>query len=206
MRWQAIAKKIAFFLVRAFVAYVALILLWIDLTLFEVALPHYIFERQPFVQAALLVIAISGAISAAIKSRTPVVFTALCVGYSGFVFMYVPLVAWFIALFGLIAAINFLFRNRITEPLLAILPVIIGAWAFLSSAYAPYFVGWAYYVTGNKDLLGSIVEALHSARDQMLPTVAMLPVLVMYFLGKRHYEKLMPIFLRVLPGKNRSVQ
>lgn len=75
---------------------------------------------------------------------------------------------------------------------------------FLSSVYSPYFVGWANYVTGNKDLFAAGVEALRAARDQIMPTLVMFPVLVMYFLGKQSYLKFQPALLRMFSKNVRS--
>lgn len=197
-------KTIIVFLAKALVGYVALIILLVDLMLFEMAIPRYVFEMQAFVQSAALALAVAATASIVLRSRTPMIFAAVSSGYSGFVFIYTQYVTWFIAICGLVAAISFLFRNKITEPLLSLLLVIAGAWAFLSSVYSPYFVGWANYVAGNKDLLAAGVEALRAARDQIMPTLLMFPVLVMYFLGRQSYLKFQPALLRMFSKNVRS--
>lgn len=186
-------KKVIILLIKAIVTYLALVLLLIDLILLETAIPRYIFEKQPFIQSAVLALMISAAISIVRKSRTPFVFTAVCVAYSAFLFVYTLPVAWFIAFFALVAAISFFYRNRITEPLLVLLPIIAGAWVFVSSIYMPYLVGWAYYITNHKNLGDSMLEALGVAKDQIIPTLSILPVVVMYLLGKHSYMRLSPI-------------
>lgn len=196
-------KKIIGFLAKAFITYVALVILLMDLTLFEAAIPRYIFEKQPFIHSAALAIAVAAIASMLLRSRTPVIFVAMCIGYSAFVFVYIQYAAWFIAICGLVAAISFLFRNKITEPFLVLLLVIAGAWAFISSVYIPYFVGWANYVTGHNDFFGSVIEAIRAAFDQIIPTLALMPVLVMYFLGKQSYLKLLPVLLRIFSKKIR---
>ena len=40
---------------------------------------------------------------------------------------------------------NFLYRNRFTEPMLVILLVITGAWLFIRLVYHPYMAGWVIY-------------------------------------------------------------
>ena len=200
----AMIKKIIFFLAKVLVCYVALIVLLLDLMLLETAVPRYMFERQPFIQSAALAMAVAAALSIVLRSWRSIVFAAVCVGYSGFVFVYTEYVALFIAVCGLLAAISFLFRNKITEPLLILLPVIAGAWTFLSLVYTPYFVGWAYYASGNKEFVASVVEVLRTARDQVIPTLVLFPVLIMYFLGKQIHVKLLPAFLRVFSWLPRS--
>lgn len=182
-------KKIAVFLAKALVIYLALIVLWIDLVLFEAAIPGYFFEQQPYIQSAALALTISAAISIAIRSKTPIIFTAVCLAYSAFFFMFLHQVTSFIALFCVVAAISFFYKNKITEPLLVVLLVIAGAWVFICFVYPPYLVGWANYVTGRKELGSSIFEGLSTAKDQIIPTLAMFPVVLMYFLGKHSYVK-----------------
>lgn len=186
-------KKIAVFSAKAFVLYLALIVLWIDRVLFETAIPRHFFDQRPFIQSVMLVLAISAAISVAIRSKTPFIFAALCLAYSAFLFVFQRQASLFIALFCVLAAISFLWRNRFTEPLLVMLPVIAGAWVFLCLAYLPYLVGWANYVTGRNDLAGSILEGFRSAKDQIIPALIMLPVTVMHLLGKHRYVELYSI-------------
>ena len=186
-------KKAAVFLVKAFVIYLALIVLWIDMVLFEAAIPGYIFKQQPYIQSAALALTISAAISVAIRSKTPIIFTAICLAYSAFYFVFPHQVTSFIAFFCVVAAISFIYSNKITEPLLAVLLVIAGAWVFICFVYPPYLVAWANYITGRKDLGSSIFECVGTVKDQFIPTLTMLPVVVMYFLGKRSYVKLYTI-------------
>lgn len=197
-------KKAIVFLAKAFICYVALIVLFVDLILLEAAIPGYVFERQPFIQSAALAMALAATVSIALRSRSPIILAAVCIGYSGFVFVHTQYVVWFVAVCGLLAAINFLFRNKITEPLPNLLLVIAGAWVFLSLVYTPYLVGWAYYVTGDKALVASVAEALRAVRDQVVPALALFPVLIMYFLGKQLHVKLLPILLRMFSRSARS--
>ena len=191
-------KKVAVAVIKLLILYVALYVVLIDLILLESALPGYsTFERSPFIQAALLTLAIATIISVVRASKTPAIFSIVCIGYSGFVFIYPRLVSWFVALFVVVAAISFLFRNRVTEPLLVMLPVVAGAWVFLSWIYTPYLLGWALYTTGNKDLVGSIATGVSTVGTQAVPALSLLPLLLMYFHGKQSYRRIGPLLLRL---------
>ena len=185
-----ILKKAVVFLAKASIIYLALIVLWIDWILFETARPKYFLEYQPFVQSMALVLAVSAAIAVAIRSKEPIIFTALCLAYSAFFFVFQRQAASFIALFCALAAVNFLYRNKVTEPLLAMLLVITGAWVFISLVYPTYVVAWANYSTGRKDLAHSLIEAFSIAKGQLVSTLIILPVISVYFLGKHGYLKL----------------
>lgn len=181
-------KKLVAFLAKGLLLYLALIFLWIDLVLFETASPR--FEQAPFVQPAALILAISAVISLGVRSKTPLIFTVFCVAYSAFYFVFPHQATSFIALFCVLAGVNFLYRNKVTEPLLVMLPVIAGAWVLIGFVYPSYLVGWANYVSGQKDFAGSILEGLSAAKEQLVSTLMLIPVGVMYFLGKHAYVKL----------------
>lgn len=87
-----------------------------------------------------------------------------------------------------VAAIHFLHRSRFTEPLLVLLPIVAGAWVFLSIVYQPFFVGWANYISGRQNYAGSIIEGLVSLKDQSIQALIVLPPMAMYFLAKRSYK------------------
>jgi len=98
-----------------------------------------------------------------------------------------------------VAAIHFLLRNRFTEPLLALLPIVAGAWVFLSAVYQPIFVGWASYVTGHLNYFGSVIEGLVTLKGQAIQALIVLPPMVMYFLAKRGYVRLYKRITRNAP-------
>lgn len=186
-------------LAKAVVLYLALTILMVDLVLLEAAIPRYsTFEQPPFFQSAGLVMVIATGLSIVFRSRTPAVFAAVCLAYSALFFIFGQQVTWFIALVSAVAAISFFYRNKITEPVLALLPVIVGAWVFISFIYLPYFVWWIYYVVGQKGFLGAASEGLRTMQEQIIPTLMIFPVAVMYFLGKQHYRVFAPACLRIL--------
>jgi len=184
-----IVKKTTVFLAKVLVLYLALIVLLIDRVLFETALPRFIFEQQPFVQSAVFTLAISAAISIAIRSKTPIIFTAFCLAYSTFFCVFPYQSTPFIALFCVVAAVNFLYKNKITDPLLVILLVIAGVWVFISFIYPSYLTGWVNYVAGRKDFSNSIFEGFGAAKDLIFSTLIIIPVVGMYFLGKHSYVR-----------------
>lgn len=89
-----------------------------------------------------------------------------------------------------VAAIHFLLRNRFTEPVLVLLPIVTGAWVFLSVVYQPFLVGWANYVTGRLTYVGALIEGLASLKEQSFQALIVVPLMAMYFLAQRCYVRL----------------
>src|SRR5690606_1594192 len=78
------------------------------------------------------------------RSRAPLLWAAFCLGFSALYLhadFYDYLDYLVVGLF-LAAGINYLYRNRITEPLLILLPLMSGAWLFLQLIYCPYMPIW----------------------------------------------------------------
>lgn len=190
MRITPIIKKTTLFLAKLLVLYLMLIALFIDRVLFATALPRLIFEQQPFVQSAVFTLATSGVISIVTRSKTPVIFTSLCLAYSSLFYIFTFQSAPFIALFCIAATVNFLYRNKITESLLVMLLIISGVWIFISFIYPSYLTGWANYVLGHKDFFSSILEGISATKHLIFSTFIVIPVVGMYFLGKHSYVKL----------------
>ena len=188
-----IIKKAAVLLTKLFILYLALIVLVIDFVLFKAAWQRFIFEQQPFIQSTVLSLVISATISMAIRSKNPIIFTALCLACSALFFVSYHQATSFIALFCALAAVNFLCKNKITEPFLVMLPIIAGAWIFITTVYPSYLLAWANYITGRKDFFDSIFEGLAAVKDQLVLTIIIIPVVFMYFLGKHSYVKLYSI-------------
>lgn len=188
-----IIKKTTVFLIKILILYLALIVLLIDRILFETALPRFIFVQQPFLQSAIFTLVISAATSIATRSKTPIIFTAFCLAYSTIFSVFPYQSTTFIALFCLVAAVNFLYRNKITDPLLAILLIIAGVWVFTYFIYPSYLTAWVNYVTGRKDFAHSILEGFDASKDLIFSTLFIIPVVGMYFLGKHSYVRLYSI-------------
>jgi hypothetical protein len=96
-----------------------------------------------------------------------------------------------IAFTFLVGTINFLFRNRITEPLLVLLPVCAGAWLYLSFIYQPSLVAWATVSAGKNDL-ASVLHSVFgdSSTNLVMMAIVVVPSAVLYFLGKHGYVRL----------------
>jgi hypothetical protein len=185
-----IAKKTAIFLAKILVLYLALIVLLIDRVLFATALPRFTFEQQPFFQSVVFTLAISAAISMVIRSKTPIIFTAFCLAYSTVFFVFPYQATFFIALFCVVAAVNFLYKNKVTEPLLVMLLIIAGVWVFISIIYPSYLIGWLNYVAMHKDLVSAILEGISAVKDLIFSSLIIIPVIGMYVLGKHSYANI----------------
>lgn len=197
-------KQILIFLAKAFILYLVFLVLWIDLILIETAIPRLVFERQPFVQSSALVVIFGAAISVLSRSKTPILWAVFWPAFSAGFIAFPNHATPFIAFFLLVAAISFLYRNKVTEPLLVMLPILAGAWLFLSAVYSPYLVAWAYYITGKKALIEAVLAGCSILSDQVYQTALIAPILAMYFLGKQAYAKRYPGILALRFGKLRD--
>lgn len=187
-------KQVAIFALKAALLYVMFPFVWVDLILFATALPRSIFEIQPFLMAVAFVVTVAAVISVTVKSKTSVLWALFCVAYSGVFIVFTLDSLALIALCLTIGAISFLYRNRITEPFLILLPIVAGAWLFLQVVYGFFFVTWAYSLALKKDLGDSLLRGAQSLEDQAIQVAIVIPLLAMYFLGKHSYVKLYPIF------------
>jgi hypothetical protein len=188
-------RQIITFLFKAFILYLAFLVLLLDLILIETSLPRFIFEKQPFFYSWVIVVLIGAIISTFVHSRTPFLWAIFCPALSAFIFfIFARHATAFIAFFLAIGAISFIYRNKITEPFLILLPILAGGWLFLHFVYTIYLVSWAYYVTGQKAFGEAIFQGLLSVSDQGVQIALVLPIFLMYFLGKQGYTKLYPIY------------
>jgi hypothetical protein len=184
--------QITIFIMKVALLYLMFPFLWINLTLFGVSIPKHLFETQPFFIAAIFVVVITAAISVAIKSKTPILWALLCVAYSAVFFIFLFHSLTLIAICLTIGAISFLYRSKITEPFLVLLPIIAGAWLFLQFVYGFCFVAWTYYITGQKDLGDLLFQSTLTLSDQVMQIAMVAPLFVMYLLGKHSYVKFYP--------------
>lgn len=193
---------LAVFAGKLCVLYLAQIALTITVVLMQTALPRAFFQTTPFVAASCGVIACGLIISRLKKSKTPLLATVFSVALATFAFThtgssYVPLMpfklshaALFVLFFSAVAAINYLYRNRFTEPLLVILPIYAGAWLFLLAIYEFAFIVWARAAVGQLDAATLGNEALASLKLLPAKVAIMLPVLLFYALGKHAHRPL----------------
>jgi hypothetical protein len=187
-------KQVAIFILKAVLLYVMFPLVWVDLTLFGVSIPRYTFGIQPFFMAVAFVVAVAAAISFTIKSKTPILWTLFCVAYSAIFIVFALDSLALIALCLVVGAISFLYRSKITEPFLVLLPIIAGAWLFLQFVYVFFFVTWANFMAMQKGVGDSLFRGALSLEYQAMQFALVIPLLAMYFLGKHSYVKLYPFF------------
>ncbi len=184
-------KQILIFLAKAFILYLVFLVLWIDLILIETAIPRFAFVRQAFVQSSALVVIVGAAVAVLSRSKTPILWAVFWPAFSAGFIAFPNYATTFIAFFLLVAAISFLYRNKVTE-------------LFLSAVYSPYLVAWAYYITGKKALVEAVLAGCSILSDQVYQTALIAPILAMYFLGKQAYAKRYPGILALRFGKLRG--
>lgn len=194
---------LAIFVGKLLVLYLALIPLLISVVLMQMALPRAFFQTTPFMIASASIIAGGLIISWLAKSKTALLASLFSVAFATFAFIHtgsssIPLVPFsvsHVSLFALIfvapSAINFLYRNRATEPFLIVLPIYVGAWLFLMTVYELAFILWALTTAGRFDvaILGN--QVLYSLEALPVKVAIMLPILLFYALGKHAYR---PVF------------
>ena len=183
-------KQAAIVIGKLLALYLAIPLLSVDLILMYTAIPRFLFLERAFVLSVLLIVLGAAAISMRLRSKLPMLFAVLCLSYSS-VFLVVP--PYSVALVGLlmlVAAIHFVHANRFTEPLLAAIPMVAGAWVFLSLIYLPFSLGWANYATERMSYFASFMEGISSLKIQSIQALIVVPLLVMYFLAKKCHIRL----------------
>lgn len=199
-------KQIIVSLIKIALLYLALPLLLVDLILIQTAVPRLIFNLQPFLYSSLFVLVIAVVISYVSKSKLPIILAVACLLYSIAFFaslsysviLKVPFsaITLLIALTFLVGAINFLYRNKITEPLLALLPVCAGAWLFVSYIYYPSLVAWATYSAGRKNVASVLLGMFGDLSTNLLMmAIVVVPTMIMYFLGKHGYAKVYQYYI-----------
>ncbi|MDO8990207.1 MAG: hypothetical protein Q7U91_11320 [Sideroxyarcus sp.] len=208
-------KQILVAIIKLALLYLALPLLLLDLILIQTAVPRLIFETQPFLYSTLFVLVIAVAISGMIKSKTPILWALFLLLYSAVFFaqqmhadvfgVRFSVVTLLIAFTFLAGTINFLFRNRITEPLLVLLPVCAGAWLYLSFIYQPSLVAWATVSAGKNDVASALLSVFgDSSTNLVMMAIVVVPSAVLYFLGKHGYVRLYNYALARMHGNSQA--
>lgn len=171
-------KQVLIALGKLALLYLMTVIIWITVILLQVALPRIVIETEPLLHAATLVLLIAAGIALKTKSRTPLLWAVFCLGYSSLYIDFYGYLEVFIIVLSIAAGINYLFRNRITEPLLVLLPILTGSWLFLQLVYMPYALVWITIKTGYDISLGF---------EQIWISLLISPLMLMYLLGKRYY-------------------
>lgn len=177
-------KQAAIVIGKLLVLYLAVPFLWVDLILMRTAWPRFLLFERAFVLSVLIVVLGAAAISMRYHSKLPMLFVVLCLSYSSVLLAVNTYSITFVGLLMLVAAIHFVRPSRFTEPLLVVLPIVAGAWVFLSMVYLPFSVGWVSYATGRMSYLESAVEGVGSLKAQSIQALIAAPLLVMYLLAK----------------------
>ncbi len=181
------AKQAAIVVGKLLALYLAIPLLSVDLILMYTTLPRFLFLERAFVLSVLPVVLGAAVISMRLRSKLPMLFTVLCLSYSS-VFLVVPQHSVvLVGLLMLVAAIHFVHANRVTEPLLAALPIVVGAWVFLTLIYSPFLLGWANFTTGRMGYFASAIEGIGLFQVNFIQALIVAPLLVMYVLAKKGY-------------------
>ncbi|MES2408508.1 MAG: hypothetical protein V4528_14435 [Pseudomonadota bacterium] len=187
-------KLASIFIMKAALIYLLLPLLWVDITLFGIGIPRYIFEKDPFLMAVVFVAAIGTTISVVLKSKVPVMWAIFITAYSVIFFISIFTSLAFIAICMGIGAVSFLYRSRFTEPFLVLLPIVVGSWLFLQFVYGFSLVAWVNYSVGHGNLSESLLQGALALKGQAIQIVVITPLLMMYFLGKHGYVRLYSFF------------
>ena len=178
-------KQAAIVIGKLLALYLAIPFLWVDLVLMYTARPRFTFLERAFVLSVLLVVLGAAAISMRLRSKLPMLFAVLCLSYSSVFVVIPPYSVALVRLLMLVAAIHFVHANRFTEPLLAAIPIVAGAWLFLSLIYLPFSLGWANYATERMSYFASVIEGMDSLKIQSIQALIVAPLLVMYLLAKK---------------------
>lgn len=182
---KIIVKQAAIVIGKLLALYLAIPFLWIDLVLMYTAIPRFLFLERAFVSSVLLVVLGAAAMSIRLRSKLPMLFALLCLSYSSVFLVTPPYSVALVGLLMLVAAIHFVHANRFTEPLLAALPIVAGAWIFLTLIYLPFSIAWVNYTTDRMSYFASAIEGIGSLKIQSIQALIVVPLLVMYFLAKK---------------------
>ena len=192
-------------LLKLALLWLVLPLVVIDLILLQVSMPRLAgFDWQPFLGAAAVALVL-----AALAARELLLVTTLAILAAGVAFLHGSALydPGFAALLGVLlipAAFNFLYRNRVTEPMLALLPVLVLAYLFVSVLYGGAFILWVWAVAG-WPLRGEPWQFVEVLLESSLAFSLMLPFSLMYLLGKHCHapllRRLVALAKRCRPGR-----
>lgn len=192
-------RQIFNLLFKLFVLYLMYPLHVIILILVQTNIPKILFYKEPFIHISMIVVTLGAVVSLKTASKTPLLWSVLWVSFSGALFVHQGYVGVFIAFFLLTSAINYIYRNKVTEPLLVFLPIISGSLLLVHPVYSTYFGVWATYETGINAFADSTFYEL--TLRALLQSAIVIPIMAAYYLGNHSYIKLYPIIKRLNPNK-----
>jgi hypothetical protein len=192
-------KYTFYFFLKLLFLYLSFGLYTAVLILIDVGMPLVLFVAEPFIHVSSAVIILGAIVSLKIRSMAPLLWTVFWALFA-VALLHIPLryVGIFISIFLFAGAINYLYRNKFTEPLLVFLPIIAGALFLIQPVYNHYLGVWAYFETGVTTFAG--YSAKEIVVKMVFQSLLVVPIFVLYFLGKRSYLKLSPLFQRSPPG------
>lgn len=192
-------RQIFHLLLKVLVLYLIYPLYVIMLTIIQINIPMIYFVREPFIHVSVLVIVLGSAISLKLRSKTPMIWSIFCVAFSGMFFLHKNYIGALIAFFLITGAINFIYRNKFTEPLLVFLPIISGSLMLVSPVYSNYLGVWGSFVAGINAFEGTTIQEL--VIRALFQTAIVIPIMAMYFLGNHSYVGLHSIVQCLRPGR-----
>jgi hypothetical protein len=193
-------KHAFYFFLKLLFLYLTLGVYLVDAVVIQYSMPKVIFIPEPFIHVSSVVIILGALVCLKMRSIIPLLWTIFWV-----LFVVALMETWwrylgiFFTIFLFTGAINYLYRNRFTEPTLVFLPIIAGALFLLKPVYFYYLGVWAYYETGIDSFKDDTI--LQTMIEMGLQTLFVLPFMVMYFLGKHGYIKLIPLWRKLRPTK-----
>jgi hypothetical protein len=196
-------KHALYFFLKLLILYIVISVFVVDIALIQVSMPRAVFITEPFIHVSLVVIVLGMLVSLKTRSRTPILWTIFWVMFAVALmqtwWQHLGL-AFICALFA--GAINYLYRNRFTEPTLVFLPILAGALFLIQPVYLHYLSVWAAFETGIGVFKDTTVPQIMIKVG--VETLIVLPLIVMHFLGKHGHTKLVPLFQRWRRGKTES--
>lgn len=197
-------------LLKLALLWLVLPLTMIDLIFLWFRMPNLAgFDWPPFLGAAAFALILSALVAWRYAARELLEVSALAILAAGVAFLhgsalYGPGFAVLLGATLLPAALNFLYRNRITEPMLALLPVVVLAYLFVNVLYGGAFILWVWAVT-DWPLWDEPWRFVEMLLESSLAFALMLPFSLMYLLGKHCHapllRRLVALAKRCRPGR-----
>lgn len=196
-------KTVLVVLLKVAILFLIFPFLWISLVLNSVSEPVFVFRWPPFLQAMIIPLLAAAVIAMARRTATPIYWAVFCCAFTFFYFAFPGRASLFIAPFAVAGMVSFLYRNKITEPMLVMLPIAIGTCLYINWIYTPYLVTWAYYTTGLKTFPEAVLAGLTVLNTRLVAAAVIAPLLGIYFLGKHAHVSLYN-YCRARWGSNRG--
>lgn len=177
-------KQVAIFICQIFALYVLLRVSQIGFVLMQIAWPRYLFEGYALPFSVLLVLALSIAASMRYKTNLPVLYAIACLMYAGG-FLFSGIYPFAIAgIVMVIASFHSVFPSRFTKPALVLLPVIAGAWIFLTLIATPITYAWLIHLVKKSGGTSSFCDLLIAT---LSGAVLVTPLVLIYLIANRRY-------------------